>query len=181
MFINFGGNWASRLLSPERLALAVRLAVVTAVLVLVLGFMRRYDTVSVPDWNDQMYPAVQPGGRVLVRRNMRRAADFSRGDIVAYAARGAEGISARFGRVAGLPGDRVEVRDSGEVLVNGEPVVWGSELYVSARADLQARQEVVPEGALFLLNDKRSSALADSRKLGPIPEGAIAGKVVMSW
>lgn len=40
---------------------------------------------------------------------------------------------------------------------------------------------IVPDGTLYLLNDRRSSRLADSRTAGPVDERSFAGKVVMSW
>jgi len=178
--------------SPARIGLAVRLGIALLVTGLVLRFMWTYGTVKVPDWNDQMAPALPPGGRVLVCRAARRARDLARGEMVAYAVRGADGVSVRFGRVAALPGDKVEIRPRAggpgeEVLVNGEPVPWGPELVLPAspageRSDeLEPRTEVVPENALFLLNDRRFSRVADSRRLGPIPQEAFAGKVVMAW
>lgn len=40
---------------------------------------------------------------------------------------------------------------------------------------------IVPDGMLYLLNDRRSSRLADSRTAGPVDERSFVGKVVMSW
>jgi signal peptidase I len=40
---------------------------------------------------------------------------------------------------------------------------------------------IVPDGTLYLLNDRRSSRLADSRTAGPVDERSFVGKVVMSW
>jgi len=40
---------------------------------------------------------------------------------------------------------------------------------------------IVPDGTLYLLNDRRSSRLVDSRTAGPVDERSFVGKVVMSW
>ena len=66
----------------------------------------------------------------------------------------------------------------------------------SARRELQGRSTgrttavpvseplepiIVPDGTLYLVNDRRSSRLADSRTAGPVDERSFVGKVVMSW
>ena len=83
-------------------------------------------------------------------------------------------------RVIGLPGDEIEIDDSGTVKVNGEVL---AEPYVSEPAlgqtDVTFPYEV-PEGEYFLMGDNRSVSI-DSRNtaIGSIPEDMIAGKLVL--
>ncbi|MGN1388598.1 MAG: signal peptidase I [Bulleidia sp.] len=83
-------------------------------------------------------------------------------------------------RVIGLPGDQIEIDDSGTVKVNGEKL---AEPYVSdpsiGQTDLAYPYEV-PEGKYFVMGDNRSVSI-DSRNaaIGCIPEDMIAGKLIL--
>jgi signal peptidase I len=174
--------------------LAAKVGLVLVLAVIVLRFVVTYRTVRVPEKNDQMAPVLRPGSRVMVHLGYDSAAEFERGDILAYAVRapGSGRAEVRFGRAAGLPGDRVEVRGpSGpgpaEVLVNGEPARYGPVLGTPDEAggetgEIRPRTVTVPEGAVFVLNDRAGSELEDSRAFGPLAESAVVGKVVTtSW
>jgi signal peptidase I len=173
-----------------RIAYVVRIVVVAALAIAILRFVWTYKTVRVPEWNDQMEPTLAPGDKVLLHRGIAAAEQFDRGEMVVYAVKGAEGVSVRFGRVAALPGDKVELTDvpGREVLVNGEPLAYAAELtspIVPQPKDQKGSRrergiDAVPEGALYLVNDNLRSTLADSRRLGPIVDDAFAGKVVMT-
>jgi signal peptidase I len=165
----------------------VRITVFVVMGITILRFLTTYKTVSVGSYNDQMAPTLEPSHRMLIHRGMVEASDFSPGEMVVYAVSDADGVSVRFGRVVAVPGDTVQVtNETGrEVLVNGEPTAYAPELVSPAEAvdkNIAKKHDpvVVPEGSLFLVNDNLYSDLADSRTLGPIPEQAYAGKIVMS-
>lgn len=121
---------------------------------------------------DAMDPTLQEGNIVLSIKSR----DLKEGDLAAI--RYSDKILVR--RIIGLPGDRIEMDESGTVRVNGEVV---PEAYVSnpgtGQADIGFPLEV-PEGKYFVLGDNRSVSI-DSRSsaIGCIPEEMIAGKLVL--
>jgi len=166
------------------IARIVRMAVMAVVAVAVLRFFWTYGTLRVQDWNDQMSPTLAPGDKALVHKGIRTIAQLGCGELIVYRVGNADGVTLRVGRIAAMPGDTVEVRPGGrEVRVNGvvpahAPVLLSAP---EAREGAEAASVTrVPERAVYVLNDNLASELADSRKLGPIDEAAVAGKVVMS-
>ena len=111
-------------------------------------------------------------------------ATLARGDIVLYIMPANGKLSVK--RVAGLPGDRVEMR-AGQLFLNGAPV---SEPYVvhtgggaaAALAGDLVRQLndmpaiTVPPGTLFLLGDNRDESY-DSRMAGPVRRDTVVARV----
>ena len=92
----------------------------------------------------------------------------SQGDLIVYRCDG----EARFGRVAALPGDRVELT-YGMVWVNG---------YIARSDSVSGAAEAVfpltvPEGSVFVLSDNGSDT-NDSRLYGAVPLGDCRGSVI---
>jgi conjugal transfer pilin signal peptidase TrbI len=78
-------------------------------------------------------------------------------------------------RVAGLPGDKLRIRDH-QVFINDKLVAEGLEdavLYKRAAVDFE-RNEVIPPGRYFVIGTARLSN--DSRYWGYLPHGSIVGK-----
>lgn len=81
-------------------------------------------------------------------------------------------------RVAGLPGDRVEMDREGHLVRNGEKIQETDILYgESETADCISYPYTVPEGNYFFLGDNRSVSV-DSRILGTITEKEIKGRII---
>ncbi|MCR4280297.1 MAG: signal peptidase I [Candidatus Komeilibacteria bacterium] len=87
-------------------------------------------------------------------------------------------------RLIGLPGERVVI-DDGEIKVyqegESEPFFVDETEYLSADYQLRESEShdvTLAESEYFLMGDNRRSSL-DSRRLGPIPEKAIKGKVLL--
>lgn len=117
-----------------------------------------------------MAPTLQAGDHVLAEKSAYRLSEPRRGELVVFEAAGALNVK----RVAGLAGDRVEIRD-GVLHVDGEP---RREPYVAHRlndGDFFGPVRV-PPGHVFVLGDNRQNSL-DSRSLGPIPEERLVGEV----
>lgn len=199
-----GGPLRPRALSAAGAAAGWLLAVGASWSVLAAG----YTVETVPDLSE--FPLVVPGERVLVRRTGPDAPPEP-GDLVF--ARAGDGRTV-FARVAGGPGDRIEVAgralvvngsmidadEVGEVRLDAPTAVppdesRGLRIYRETlgtrvhpffyRRDVMVATELhaVPEGAVFLLADNRSTASAlDSREAGALPLDAVVGRpVAVLW
>jgi conjugal transfer pilin signal peptidase TrbI len=134
-------------------------------------------------YDDQAHQCLPPFRWFLIDRADRTA---RRGTLIAFAASGRQmGPYFRDGqvivkRVAGIPGDRVEV-GLNHVRVNDLPVGQGLAL---ARTLLQPpsaflRGEPVPAGHLWVMGATADSF--DSRYWGFLPEGQVIGRAYALW
>ena len=142
------------------------LIVVAAVVVLIsnlfLPVLRIYGSSMTPTLvNDNIVAAVRYG-------------DYDRGDVIAFYYNNKILIK----RVIGLPGEQVNIDESGNIFINGEPL---EEPYLQETAlgecDIALPYQV-PDGRYFVIGDHRSVS-SDSRnsQVGCIPEEQILGKV----
>lgn len=111
-----------------------------------------------------------------------------RQEIVGFVLPGREGLlpftpgfRVRYlGRIAGLPGEKVEVRE-GRVLINDQPL---AEPYLVGRPAIDVPPTRVPSGHFFILGDNRSLPPA-AYGGGIVPEGRIRGRMTnvgrMKW
>lgn len=111
-----------------------------------------------------MYPAIQPGDRILTTR-LYGTGEITRGDILILQSEELDEVLVK--RVIGLPGDGIVIKETGERL---------AEEYVEY-PDSLAGQYLVPEDSYYFLGDFRVHSF-DSRKWNQpyIPEGAILGE-----
>lgn len=80
-------------------------------------------------------------------------------------------------RVIGLPGETVEVRDGGDVYINGE--LLDESGYTVVKGGPEGKW-TVPEGMLMVMGDNRPNS-HDSRRWGFVPYQAIIGRAVFIW
>lgn len=82
-------------------------------------------------------------------------------------------------RVVGLPGDTLEITDSGQLLVNGEllrePPIFAQVVYHRRGIFRDGARVRVPEGEVFVFGDN-STASSDSRVWGGVPVERIRGR-----
>ncbi len=123
-----------------------------------------------------MMPSLLDGDRLVVDRVSYSVSDVSRFDVVVLRNPRNEDVD-YVKRVAGLPGDRVCLRE-GMLTVNGKVVLEGF-THVS---DCDNTPElIVPEGSYFVLGDNRPIS-CDSREFGLVRHELLKGKVrVRFW
>ena len=130
-----------------------------------------------------MSPTVQPGDRFLVDKLWFNRNRIHRGGVVVYRS-GGPGSPLLIKRVAGLPGDEIEIRNE-RVFVNGAE--WNDphavfkgplpRVLLPRVVDLaNYGPEKVPPDCCFVLGDNRRMSY-DSRMTGPIPLSKLYGVV----
>ena len=142
------------------------LAVLVAVVVVVVGalLINRFVMFATLVRSDSMRPALEPGDLVLTTR-VHRPGRLRRGDIVVFRSRERGGRLVK--RLVGLPGERIEFRSGGVVLVNGDPL---AEPYARPSGTYRGAFEV-PTGRFLVLGDDREAS-DDARSWGdPYLEG----------
>ncbi|HET7291332.1 MAG TPA: signal peptidase I [Vicinamibacteria bacterium] len=119
-----------------------------------------------------MQPLLADGERIIVNKLLYRFGPIQRGDVVVFWYPKDPAVSF-IKRVAGRPGDTVEIR-RGQLFVNGQRVREDYVLGTYRDADTLP-PVVVPPGYYYVLGDHRTSS-NDSRTWGEVPERYIYGK-----
>ena len=143
-----------------------------------LGFVIGIDRVS----GESMYPYLNHGDWIVYSRLGR---EFQRDEVVVFARKGENYVK----RIAGLPGDTVEISGSGSrVVVNG---VQMRESYVtltspvteddgSGEGDPMGDALTIMDRQYLVLGDNRSVSIdSRNRDMGTVPEEEILGRVVL--
>lgn len=104
-----------------------------------------------------------------------RSGTYQRGDIIAFYYNNKILVK----RVVGMPGEWVDMDDSGNVTIDGEPL---EEPYLTEKAlgecDIELPYQV-PEGRYFVMGDHRSvSSDSRSSQVGCVSEEQIVGKLL---
>jgi signal peptidase I len=117
-----------------------------------------------------MSPTILPGERILVDRLWYSREHVRRGDVVVFRSKG-QGSPLFVQRVAGLPGDEIEIKNE-RVFING--AAW-DDPHAVFTGPLPPFGEIVdygpakvPAECYFFLGDNRRLS-KDSRMIGPVP------------
>ena len=158
--------------------LAVRVAAGVLLAGLLFGTWLGIDRVS----GDSMYPYLNNGDWVIYSRAGR---GYQMGEVVVFDRNGEHYVK----RIAGLPGDTVEISVSGgRVVVNG---VQMRESYVTltspvtdsknaGEADRMGEPLTIMDGQYLVLGDNRSVSIdSRSRDMGTVSEEEIQGRVIL--
>lgn len=158
------------------------LAVITAVL------LKTYVIFTIPVGGDSMLPTLV-GGQYVTDKNgkvietlskgdilvLNRVAEIQRGDIVVFDVKWQSDPLVK--RVIGVGGDRIEIKNDGNVYVNGIAIEEDYIKGATYSADGNPINVTVPEGYIFCLGDNRENS-HDSRHsdIGLIPLENVRGK-----
>lgn len=185
-------------MKQKQASFLVRVALQSFAAVLIVGVLLRVFVFSSYVMSGlAMLPNIWPGDFLLAGKlGLNR---LRRGDIVALRCPHSPAKNC-LKRVIGLPGDRIEFRTDGVLVINEDParrepltgqielekvagstwLVWASPEEERTTGPTTAAALVVPPKHLYLLNDKRS-ILDDSRQWGPVQSELIEAKVLRIW
>jgi signal peptidase I len=161
-----------RMQRPRRKKKRASLTLVLILVVLLLCaaaatlYIRQYTVTG-----DSMEPTLMAGDRVFyvgfVQANY--------GDLVIFDAGETYGLVIK--RVAGLPGDRIEIEPDGTLIRNGETVAEGY-IIPDAYGNSAMAEITIENGKLFVLGDNRAQSI-DSRdvRVGQIAMDTVRGVV----
>ena len=151
-----------------------------------------FESVVVP--TSSMRPTILPNERVLLRKTGYRT--IRRFDIVVIANSATGKRLAK--RVIGLPGDRIRLKDSWKVYINGRPLDYsegaGEKVATESGHSIINQSDTPPRietrfakddlllgpDEYFLLGDNRLAS-DDSRQFGPVKRKEMQGKICLIW
>ncbi len=151
---HFIKGWVPPILAAIILALLIR------------GFL--FYQVRVP--SESMYPTIKIGDKIVVTKVYNKT-KLKRGDIIVFYSY--ELKERLIKRLIGLPGDVVDVKDNGEVFINGKK---SDEPYVVFKEEL-GKQFQVPQDKYLFFGDNRANSFDARRWKNPyIDSKDIQGK-----
>ena len=130
------------------------LPIVGAIILATLINKLLFYQVKVP--SSSMYPTIKVGDKILVTRIYNKK-NLKRGDIIVF--KSDELKETLIKRLIGLPGDKVIIKDKGQVFINGAKI---AEPYVVNMEDLD-KNFIVPKNKYLFFGDNRAMSL-DARK-----------------
>ncbi|MBO4608658.1 MAG: signal peptidase I [Lachnospiraceae bacterium] len=160
----------------EAFSTGVYFLVVFLLAAFVLKFVGQRSVVDGSSMNDTLYD----GESVWVNKFTYRFNEPERFDIVVFPYKYAENTFF-IKRIIGLPGETVQIRENGDILINGEVLEenYGKEVIHADRLGTAVEPITLGVDEYFVLGDNRNDSM-DSRypNVGPIKKDEFIGKAV---
>lgn len=142
-----------------------------------------FDAYKIP--SSSMENTLQIHDRIFVNKFIYNFTDVEVGDIVVFKTKGLSIYDPKkpyyIKRVAGLPGDTLEITPDGHIIRNGEllddPEFFTENFYVPYQGETKF---VVPEGELYMFGDNSEFSF-DSRAWGGVPLENVVGEAVFRY
>jgi len=122
-----------------------------------------------------MEPTLLPHDRVLVNKFIYRFREPHRSDVIVLRYPRDPGKN-YIKRIAGLPGDRVEIKN-GHLSINGRAI---EEVYLNGQPSGDYGPETIPADSFFVLGDNRNNS-EDSRAFGFLNRSQIVGQAALIY
>lgn len=121
--------------------------------------------------DEDMKPGIGAGDLVLFYR---LSGSYTSQDVVVYRMAG----KSRIGRIVAVPGDKVEVTEEGELMINDSPVVENNANGMTFPYDAEVQYPLtLGKEEYFVLSDQREGG-KDSRYYGAITKELLKGKIM---
>ena len=156
--------------------LGIYIGVVIIVCFLIITFIGERTTVV----GDSMLPTLHDGDNLWIDKISYRFSDPKRFDVVIFPPRN-NSQKIYIKRIIGLPGETVEIKENGDILINGEKLIenYGMEVIDPDRRGLASSPITLGKDEYFVLGDNRNNS-EDSRRsiVGNVKKKEIIGKAV---
>ncbi len=152
-------------LKKDCIYLIIKILAFALICILTFTCVLSFDRIS----GNDMFPSVRAGALLIGYRLDKK---YDRGDVVLYVRGGEKSV----GRIVGLPGDVINLNQSGNLIVNGTNAGLDDlfPTYPEGGIEYPFR---IPEDSVFILGDHRTQA-KDSRSFGAVKQNTIKAKAI---
>lgn len=118
-----------------------------------------------------MSPRISPGDLLLYYRLNQ---NYGNQDVVIVKKGGEKYV----GRIVAKPGDKIEITNEGDIIINDSTFVDNGIFYITKPYDTKIKYPIkLKSNEFFLLGDFREGA-KDSRVFGPVKDSELKGKII---
>ncbi|GFP24112.1 signal peptidase I [Candidatus Hakubella thermalkaliphila] len=153
--------------------------VVIAIAVALAFFIRTFIAQPFLVDKESMHPTLLEGNYIIINKFIYYFSRPQKGDIVVFYSPQEQAHLIK--RVIGSEGDKIEILQDGQVVLNGRLLEEPYASYASYGVDAESGAITLGPGEYFVMGDNRGNSL-DSRWFGPIKESSIKGRAfVLLW
>ena len=139
-------------------------------IIIILFVLTEYVCVFQKNTGNAMDPSIKDGDLSLIYKFDKT---YGIGDVISFKKEDKKYIS----RIIATPGDRIDINDEGQVLINGEIRQEECIFFETYKSKNSILPITLKENEYFVLGDMRDSA-KDSRDFGAVTSSEIIGKII---